>query len=191
MGFQYNKLFRKFELDMGYSPEGSTGRIYWEFRTERPGSAGQVVRALGFIDLAAGEFTRRPRLINLPGEARGRQFQIYLKPATTGDGVGKMYLYGIRVYAKVQFPHSKSTWQWYPIPMEGTSDVWTEMAVPGIDPTSKSWSEMAVPGIEPTSKLYTEMQLPIEPTSKGYDESRLPILTSPKNAPWYEIPVDQ
>ncbi len=191
MGFQHNNLFRKFEIDRRFIPaDGSVGHFRWEFRTERPGTAGQVTRASGLITLAAGEFSRRPQRINLPGETRGHQYQLHFKPATTSDGIGQLLIYGIRVYAKIQQPHQATGWQWYPVPMEGTSDTWTESALPGIEPSSKNWSEAPLP-VEPTAKTFRESRLPIESTADSFREFRVPVDPTAPSPSWVTLPVDR
>jgi hypothetical protein len=190
MGFQYTKLYRRFEVDLSFTPTGSTGRVYWEFRTERPGEQGVQDRQTGWIEMAAGETNRKPVRINLPGAVRGRMCQIHLQPARTGqDGEGQLALFGIRVYAKLLHPHENTTWQWYPVEMRGTSEVWSEVRIP-IRPTSNDWSETPV-AMRPTSDDWSESRVPIRPTPDDWQEWKWPFRETPIEPGWAQLPVDE
>lgn len=189
--FQFTKLFRRFEIDMSFTPaSGATGAVNWEFRTERPGTTGVQDREVGQIFLAANETNRRPHRVDLPGATRGRMFQIHLAPSISDhDNTGQLHIFGIRIYAKILNPHQRTTWRWYPIPLHGTSDVWSRAKLP-IVPTAQSWSVARLP-IRPTSEVWARTRMPIAPTADIWSRIPWPFRATPKEAQWAQLPVDQ
>ncbi len=187
---QYTKLYRRVELDIEFVPIGSTGKVFWELATERPGSAGVADRHTGVLDFSASQVNlRQPRRINFHGAVRGRMFQLTLRPATKAmTGEGAIFLFGGRVYRKVLHPHQQTTWEWEPIPIPGTSDVWGEVTLP-IPPTSLTWGTAGLP-IPSTPDTWGERGLPIPPTPETWQQADWPFRRTPVEPVWLQLPVD-
>ena len=160
--FQLTALYRKLELDLNIqigADDPSITEVH--FLTDRPGAPGMVIRTLERISTASANAGRQIVRVDLDGATRGRLFQIKIVPPVgTSVGVGSITLYGIKIYAKLLGPHRKTTWQWYTVALEGTSDVWQER------------------------------RLPIPPTPDTFTEVSLPIRSTPRDPSWKELPVD-
>lgn len=172
MAYETFHLLKRIELD-GYW----AGNATFTLGTDQPGNVIEVRYTKPFSYTG-----RRTVPMTVAGSTRLRLLQATL------SGSGAMKLFGARVLARPLGQPGAAGWQWYPLPVRVTEEMYQAASLP-IRPTPEGFSEAVLP-IRPTSDAFQVAGLPIRPTSETWSEGALPFPQVSLIPQWVSIPVD-
>lgn len=176
MAFETVHLFQQVELDTD-----TEGDMTFEFSTDVPGDA-LTIKHTEIFNTDRTTPKRRTVNIRLPGTTRGKVY----KGRISGAFVCR--LFGARVFAKPIGKPEPTGWNWYPLPMEGTAELYSETPLP-IEPTAEPYQETTLP-IVGTAEEYSQAALPIVPTPEGWTDARLPMPQPGVIPRWVDLALD-
>ena len=148
MAFETVHLFRRVEFDID-----TAGEATFTLSTDQPGDE-VASRHTATINTDLTTTGRRTVKVRLPGNVRGKLYKAKLA------GAGILRIYGGRIEARAIGLAGNAAWQWHPMPIVGTPE------------------------------LYGAAGLPIAGTPEAWSAGGLPIPETPLVPRWVDLPVD-